>query len=144
MYNSGTKIRVCQPLSGDGPTQNCQIFLGTWYLNVKKCTKWIQNVPNGHKNKKSPWNIPNGHKIYRHFSIQGPPTFTQIGIFGLKTNHLATLVQPLLFAAPVSHNLQLYRYIYKGVMFCQGDQGPMLWFFEIFSPKIGVFCSKQN
>jgi hypothetical protein len=26
------------------------------------------------------------------FSNQGPPKFSEIGIFGLKTNHLATLV----------------------------------------------------
>jgi hypothetical protein len=25
-------------------------------------------------------------------SMQGPPNFTKIGIFGLKTNHLATLM----------------------------------------------------
>jgi hypothetical protein len=37
-------------------------------------------------------NIPNGHKIYQHFPIKGPPKFTQIWIFGLKRNHLATLV----------------------------------------------------
>jgi hypothetical protein len=36
-------------------------------------------------------NIPNGHKIYQHFPTWGPPEFTQIGIFGLKRNHLATL-----------------------------------------------------
>jgi hypothetical protein len=35
--------------------------------------------------------IPNGHKIYHHFPFQGPSKFTQTGIFGLKTNHLATL-----------------------------------------------------
>jgi hypothetical protein len=34
---------------------------------------------------------PKSSKIYKHFPIQGPPKFTQIGIFGLKTNHLATL-----------------------------------------------------
>jgi hypothetical protein len=28
-------------------TQGCQIFLGTWYPNRKKCTKWTQNKPNG-------------------------------------------------------------------------------------------------
>jgi hypothetical protein len=28
--------------------------------------------------------IPNGHKIYQHFPIEGPPKFTQIGIFGSK------------------------------------------------------------
>jgi hypothetical protein len=36
-------------------------------------------------------NRPNGHKIYQDFPLQDPPKFTQIGIFGLKTNHLATL-----------------------------------------------------
>jgi hypothetical protein len=29
-------------------------------------------------------------KIYQHLSLQDPPKFTQIGIFGLKTCHLAT------------------------------------------------------
>jgi hypothetical protein len=41
-------------------------------------------------------NIPNGRKIFQMFikysSFQGPPNFTKIGIFGLKTNHLATLI----------------------------------------------------
>jgi hypothetical protein len=36
------------------------------------------------------YDIPNSRKIYQHFSILGPPKFTQIGIFGLKRNHLAT------------------------------------------------------
>jgi hypothetical protein len=42
-------------------------------------------------NKKYPWYIPNFHKIYQHFPILGLQKFTQIGIFGLKINHLATL-----------------------------------------------------
>jgi hypothetical protein len=29
---------------------------------------------------------------YQHFPFQGPPKYTQFGIFGLKLNHLATLV----------------------------------------------------
>jgi hypothetical protein len=37
--------------------------------------------------------FPNGHKMCEHFSFQGPPKFTQFGIFGLKTNRLATLVR---------------------------------------------------
>jgi hypothetical protein len=37
-----------------------------------------------------PQNRPNGHKIYQDFPLPDPPKFTQIGIFGLKTNHLAT------------------------------------------------------
>jgi hypothetical protein len=36
--------------------------------------------------------IPHGQKIYQHFPFQGPPNFTQIGIFGSKINHLATLL----------------------------------------------------
>jgi hypothetical protein len=35
----------------------------------------------------------NGHKIYQDFPLIDPPKFTQIGIFGLKTNHLATLMR---------------------------------------------------
>jgi hypothetical protein len=34
----------------------------------------------------------NDLKIFQYFSTKGPPKFTQIGIFGLKINHLATLV----------------------------------------------------
>jgi hypothetical protein len=29
--------------------------------------------------------------MYQDFPLQDPPKYTQIGIFGLKTNHLATL-----------------------------------------------------
>jgi hypothetical protein len=31
--------------------------------------------------------------LYQYFPIQGPPKFTQIGIFGLKRNHLATAIE---------------------------------------------------
>jgi hypothetical protein len=37
-------------------------------------------------------NRPNGHKDYQDFQLLDPPKFTQIGIFGSKTNHLATLL----------------------------------------------------
>jgi hypothetical protein len=40
-----------------------------------------------------PENRPNGYKIYQDFLLQDPQKFTQIGIFGLKTNHLATLIR---------------------------------------------------
>jgi hypothetical protein len=33
----------------------------------------------------------NGHNIYHYFPFQGPQKSTQIGIFGLKIYHLATL-----------------------------------------------------
>jgi hypothetical protein len=63
-----------------------------------KHTKWGKNITNDHKlyqtamnDTKWPWNIPNGHKIYQHLPFKGPSKFTQIGIYGLKTNHLATL-----------------------------------------------------
>jgi hypothetical protein len=38
-------------------------------------------------------NRPNGHAMYHHLPLQEPPIFTQIGIFGLKLNHLATLIK---------------------------------------------------
>jgi hypothetical protein len=54
------------------------------YQMNTKCTKWSQNTPNLHK-------IFQAAIKYKHFPILGPPKFTQIEIFGLKTNHLATL-----------------------------------------------------
>jgi hypothetical protein len=44
------------------------------------------------KYTKWPQSRPNGRKIFQHLPLQDPPKFTQIGIFGLKTNHLATLL----------------------------------------------------
>jgi hypothetical protein len=34
-------------------------------------------------------------RVFQHFSFQGPPNFTQSGIFGLKRNHLAALIQTI-------------------------------------------------
>jgi hypothetical protein len=48
------------------------------YQMAIKCTKW-------------PKHISNGHILYQPFPFQGPPKFTQIGIFGLKIYRLATL-----------------------------------------------------
>jgi hypothetical protein len=51
-----------------------------------------KNVINDHKLYHTAINYTNGHRIYQQLTIKGPPKFTQIGIFGLKTNHLATMV----------------------------------------------------
>jgi hypothetical protein len=40
------KIRV---RVNSGRQQGCQMFLGTTYQNGEKCTKWPQDIPNGHK-----------------------------------------------------------------------------------------------
>jgi hypothetical protein len=56
------------------------------FQNTTKYTKFPSIIPNGHKVA-----IPNLHKIYQHLQLQVPPKFTKIWIFGLKTNHLATL-----------------------------------------------------
>jgi hypothetical protein len=65
-----------------------------------KHTKSGENIPNDRylnqmylNNTKRPKNIPNGHKIKLHSPFQCPPNFTQIGILGMKINHLATLTQ---------------------------------------------------
>jgi hypothetical protein len=36
--------------------------------------------------------IQMGQKIYQHYPFQGHPKYTQIGIFGTKKYHLATLL----------------------------------------------------
>jgi hypothetical protein len=61
--------RLKSPLSSK---QGCQIFLGATYQNGE--------------------NIPNYCKIDQHIPLQVPTKFAQIGIFGLKIYHLATLL----------------------------------------------------
>jgi hypothetical protein len=51
----------------------------------------IAKLSNAHKCIQWSFNIPNDQKICQHFPFQGPQKYTQIGIFGLKRNHLATL-----------------------------------------------------
>jgi hypothetical protein len=57
---------------------------GKIYQITVKYTKKPKNMPDGQKIYR-----PNGHKIYQHLPSQGRPKFTQIGIFGSKTNYLA-------------------------------------------------------
>jgi hypothetical protein len=74
----------------------------SWYKIPKqgKCTKWPQNryikwplnISNGRKIGR-----PNGHRIYQDFPLQDPPKFTKIGIFCLKTNHMATPAKITIF-----------------------------------------------
>jgi hypothetical protein len=59
----------------------------------EKYTKLQRTIPNVKKYNKRPYNGPSVHKIYQHHQLRDPPKFTQIWIFGLKTNHLATLRQ---------------------------------------------------
>jgi hypothetical protein len=62
-----------------------------------------KNIPNDHKQTIPNYlrvSVSNGRKIsqmvikhtYQHFPFHGPPKYTQIGIFGMKINHLAILV----------------------------------------------------
>jgi hypothetical protein len=60
-------------------------FFATLYQNGK-------NIPNNHKYTKWLQNMQTGRKIYQHLTLQDPPKFTQMVIFGLKICHLATLV----------------------------------------------------
>jgi hypothetical protein len=54
--------------------------------NISKCTKWPLNIPNGRTIDEISLNLKITSFIARHLK------FTQIGIFGLKIYHLATLV----------------------------------------------------
>jgi hypothetical protein len=57
-----------------------------------KYAKWPLNISKG---RKIPTYIGHGHKIYQDFPLQDPPKITNIGIFGMKINHLATLFKSL-------------------------------------------------
>jgi hypothetical protein len=69
-------------------------------LSWTKLTQTGKNIPDNNKlyqmaTNYTKWqlNIPNGHKYANILHIlQGPPKLTKIGIFGLKINHLATLL----------------------------------------------------
>jgi hypothetical protein len=71
--------------------QGCQIFLDTKYQNGKKYTKLPRTIPNVPKIEQITVNGPSVHKKNHHLPLQDTPKFTQNCIFGLKTNHLATL-----------------------------------------------------
>jgi hypothetical protein len=65
--------------------RGCQIFLGTTYQNWGKVYQIAIKYTNWRQIR------PNDYKIYQHFPLQIPRKFTQIGIFGLKMYHPATL-----------------------------------------------------
>jgi hypothetical protein len=51
------------------------------------CCEWPQNIPNIHKI------FPTAIKYSKIFQSEAVKIFSKIGTFGLKTNHLATLLQ---------------------------------------------------
>jgi hypothetical protein len=70
-----------------------QITIAYVYQMATKYTKWPQNIPNGHKiyqmaTKYTKW----PYNITTYFIARPSKKFTQIGIFGLKICHLATLI----------------------------------------------------
>jgi hypothetical protein len=70
----------------------CQIFPGTIYPNREKIYQMTTKLPIRHKIYQI-CSRNYGHKIYQHFPFQGPPKHIQFGIFGIKINYLAILVQ---------------------------------------------------
>jgi hypothetical protein len=50
------------------------------------------NKPKWGKNTAKAIKIPNSHEIYQKFAFQLLQKYTKIGIFGMKINHLATLL----------------------------------------------------
>jgi hypothetical protein len=71
------------------------------------------------KYSKYPKNIPNGHQIYQHFPIWGPEKFSKIGIVGLKTNHLATLVHSITKKFQLTYFLAKTRADQSGLVICK-------------------------
>jgi hypothetical protein len=58
----------------------------------RKHTKWGKIYQTAINYTKWPQNIPKGHKMYQQLPFKGHQNFTQIRIFGVKTNHPATLL----------------------------------------------------
>jgi hypothetical protein len=71
--------------------------------------------------------------------FQGPPEFTQIGIFGMQIDHLATLAETSLKNNSITENV-------NSVYLCKS--GTNVGVFNIFAKKIGeqigYFHSKCN
>jgi hypothetical protein len=95
-------------------------------------TKTGKNIPNYYKlyqmsikYNKRPLNWPSVHKIYQQLPLQDPPRFTQIWIFGLKTNHLAALASTavhyfaLLVRRPAMTEQKSWLLVSVWVRFCQ-------------------------
>jgi hypothetical protein len=79
------------PKPVDPDEQGCQSFRGTVYQNRENIPKSHKIYQGAIKYIKRHENWPNSHKVYQHLPLQDPPKFTQIGIFGLNVNRLATL-----------------------------------------------------
>jgi hypothetical protein len=83
--------------------QGCQTFHIALYQNDEKLYQMTTKLTNGHKIGISSgrnllqMTIP---RLYQHFPFQGPPKLNQIGTFGTKMYHLATL--------PMWRNTRLY------------------------------------
>jgi hypothetical protein len=76
----------------DNCDQCCQIFLGTKYQSGEKYTKLPRTIPNVHKIYQMAVKLTKRPKNNKHLPLQDPPKCIKIWIFGLKTNHLATLI----------------------------------------------------
>jgi hypothetical protein len=85
--------------------RGCRTFLRKTYQHGKKYnqnhkiyqmttiyTKWPQYIPNGHKIYQFAVKKQMVRNLYQQLQLHEPPKFTQIGIFGLKQCHLATLL----------------------------------------------------
>jgi hypothetical protein len=66
----------------------------SWYNLPKreKYTKREKIYQITAKHTKWPLNISDGHEICQYFEYKGPSKCTQVGIFGTKIYHLATLL----------------------------------------------------
>jgi hypothetical protein len=71
-------------------SQDCQIVLDKIYPKRGKMYQITTKYQMALKYTKCP---KYDHKISQHAPLQGPLKFTQIGIFGMKIYHLATLVR---------------------------------------------------
>jgi hypothetical protein len=92
-----------------------------------------ENVPNDHKlyqaatdYNKWPKSISNGHNILQHFPFQGPPNFTQSGMYG-NPFHLSHLIQNIKFKKSLLWNSDVHTYLLLRLLECR-VQRPILNF----------------
>jgi hypothetical protein len=81
----------------------------TKYTSAINYTKW-------------PDNLPNDQKIYHTHPWQEPQKFSQIGIFGLKTKHLAILLGSTtnqLFSVRRSCKMTAPKFFFSKNYYCQ-------------------------
>jgi hypothetical protein len=111
--------------------QGCQIFLGTKYQNGEKLP---QNITKGYKCSQ---NRPDVQYIHQHLTLQN---VIKIPIFGLKINHLATLLPNV--SATLTHGCNIAATLTRESKFFYLTDQQGCQIFSVHDTKTGKKCTK--